>query len=152
MKWKIYVPVFVLVLSVACSKDNYKTQPQFKVKSLNGNVIPLGGTLVVTIEATDKEGDLGNGSYTYLPVLLNKRRLAVTSLPYASITEPIPGFPDNSKSDIDLRLARTSLFKDLNVRPGEDKNDTIAIKIVITDRAGNKSDTSSTDPIILLGQ
>ena len=152
MKLKFLVTAITILIISSCGKNNYKTNPQFKIKSLNGNVIPLGSTVVVSLEVTDKEGDMSEGQFIYYPTLLNKRRLAVNIPNYIPITEPIPKFPDNSKSEIELRVPRTALYKDINSRPGEDKNDTISIRIVVADRAGNKSDTSVTEPIILLGQ
>ena len=152
MKWKLIVPAFLLILVTGCSKDKYQTTPQIRIKSLNGNLIPPQGALVITLEVTDKEGDLNSGEITYIPKLLNVRRLAPGIPDYLTITQPIPEFPGTSKVDVDLRLFWKDLHKDINKRQGEDANDTLSFRIALADKAGNKSDTLTTEPIVILGQ
>src|SRR3989442_1475054 len=137
MKWKLLAPITAVILFVCCDKNSFETRPQIKVKALNGNVVPLGGSLIVTLEVTDKQGDLGNGQFIYLPELLNKRRLASSVPNYIPVTVSIPKFPDKSKSDLELRIERAFIYKEIQSRPGQDKNDTIRIKIVVVDRGAN---------------
>jgi len=152
MTRNLIISALALFVLGACGKDNFQTTPQVKVKSLNGNLIPVGGGLVINLEATDKEGDLSEGELVYFPKLLNVRRLAPNIPDYTPVTQGIPKFPDNSKTDLELRLDRNFIYKDINARTGEDKNDTINIRIVVKDRAGNTSDTTTTETIVLLGQ
>ena len=152
---KILIVILALsTIFVACGKNNYETKPQVKVKSTNGNVIPAIGdaVLATTFEFTDKEGDLGQGELTYYLELLNKRPLVNPGSKYQPITIPIPEFPDKSKGEMELRLQRSNIYLDIVAPPNQDKNDTIIVRAVVKDRAGNISDTARSEPIILLGQ
>ena len=149
--------IVILVLSaafIACSKNSYETKPQIKVKSTNGNVIPAIGDAVLstTFEFTDKEGDLGKGELVYYLELLNKRSLVNPGSKYQPISVPVPEFPDKSKGEMELRLQRSNIYLDIVAPPNQDKNDTIIVRAVVKDRAGNVSDTARTEPIVLLGQ
>jgi hypothetical protein len=155
MKYTLLI-VAALVVLMSCGKNNYQTKPQIKVKSVNTTTLPQNGDalLVTTYSFTDKEGDIKNGTFTYLPVLLNKRPLSNTTIGYQPIDLPIDfDIPDNSKADFELRLQRANIYLDIvQGAPTNDKNDTILIKAVFKDAAGNVSDTATTDKIVLLGQ
>ena len=149
--------IVILVLStvfIACAKNSYETKPQIKVKGTNGNVIPAVGdaVLATTFEFTDKEGDLGKAEMVYYLKLLNKRALVNPGSKYQPISVPLPEFPDKSKGEIELRLQRSNIYLDIVAPPTQDKNDTIIIRAVVKDRAGNVSDTAFSEQIILLGQ
>lgn len=145
MRRKLYLSAAVIVLLAACGKDNFETKPQIKVKSLNGNVLHLGGTLAISLTFTDKEGDISKGRFVYFPVRLNKRPLPSNITPYIdSIPYALPEFPDKSQGEIQLTLQ----YNDLHKSPIE--NDTIRLRFVAIDRAGHKSDTIATDKIVIL--
>ena len=61
MKLALIIPVFIITAIVlsACQKNKFQTRPQIKIKDINGNVVPPGGVLIIRLEYTDKEGDLG---------------------------------------------------------------------------------------------
>ncbi|ULQ57162.1 hypothetical protein KJS94_02985 [Flavihumibacter rivuli] len=146
------VPVLVLfAITTSCSKDKFQTTPSISIKE-ETSIVPVGGTLFVRMEYTDKEGDVSRGSLIYLPELLNTRRLAPNVPPYAPINLPVPDFPDNDKGEIELNLDWVNIYKEIQARPGQDKNDTIRIKLVVMDRENNTSDTAVTGTIVLLGQ
>ena len=155
MKYTLLI-VAVLAVLMSCGKNNYQTKPQIKVKSVNTSVLPQNGDalLVTTFTFTDKEGDIKNGTFTYLPVLLNKRPLSNTTIGYQPIDLPVDfDVPNNSKADFELRLQRANIYLDIvQGAPTNDKNDTILIKAIFKDAAGHISDTATTDKIVLLGQ
>src|SRR3954471_779168 len=103
---KSYLLLFLSISIVlfACDKNKFETKPQIKVKSVNEGDVSFSGTVSVTLEATDKEGDLGKGSFTYLPQLMNKRRLQPGIPPYAPITVDIPDFPNKPKTELELHI------------------------------------------------
>ena len=51
--------ILICCFIVACSKDTFETRPTIKIKEVSSEVIPLNGNLDITLEYTDKEGDLG---------------------------------------------------------------------------------------------
>ena len=56
----------------ACHKDKFQTKPTLSVKEINNTDVPApDGTLRITLECTDKEGDGGGGQLTYIRVRTN---------------------------------------------------------------------------------
>ncbi len=144
MSRKFSLSLVFLCLLVACGKDSFQTKPQIKVKSMNGNVVPVGGTLMVNLSFTDKEGDLGNGKLVYIPTRLNRRPLPPAIPAYDSVVNPLPEFPDKSIGEIQLSLQYSFLHK------SDIENDTINLRFVAVDKAGHKSDTVTSDRIVIL--
>lgn len=145
----------ILSAGFGCSKDKFQTTPSLRIKSMNANLLrpTLDSRLTITYEYTDKEGDIANDTLMYFPELLNKRRLSdPVGGKYFPIYESTPSFPKTSKGEIDLNLYGGNLYRNLVTRPGEDKNDTIRIRTVLYDNANNKSDTSYSEKIVILGQ
>ena|SRR5215203_2054549 len=139
----------ILFLSVcfliACDKDKFETKPQIEVDSYNTKALPPNATLVINLKFTDKEGDLGRGQFTYLPVRLNRRRLPGDQ-DYFPIPLPIPDFTDHNNGKFELKMDWKFLHK------SDRENDTINFKFVAVDRAGNISDTVTSDQVVILRQ
>ncbi|HMG67686.1 MAG TPA: hypothetical protein VK588_08370, partial [Chitinophagaceae bacterium] len=53
----IFALLFLLLFTVTCTKDNFTTKPQLKIKNVNSTEISGNQTLEFTIRLTDKEGD-----------------------------------------------------------------------------------------------
>ena len=75
MKAKLIITFIALAVLIACNKGNYQSKPTLKIKELNGNIIPANGTLTITLEYTDKEGDLSQDTLTSIRKRLNRRPL-----------------------------------------------------------------------------
>jgi hypothetical protein len=58
MKFVLPVLTVLVLLALACNKDKFQTKPTISIKSMNTEFVPLNGTLVITLECTDKEGDV----------------------------------------------------------------------------------------------
>ncbi|GAO43414.1 hypothetical protein FPE01S_02_05190 [Flavihumibacter petaseus NBRC 106054] len=139
----------------ACGKDKFETKPTLELKS-QSSVVPFDPEIAfsITMKFTDKEGDLSglrDSSIVYFPVWLNVRE---PQFPYPVAYSTLPEFPDNKSGEIELRLSQLDYYRDfLQTQPPDvDKNDTIQFKVVVKDKAGNVSDTLTTNPIVLLGQ
>ena len=89
----------LLVVMVACNKDKFQTQPQIKIKSTNTDIVPVNGTLRVTLEFTDKEGDVSDS------LLIVRQRLNAKS-PVTPPPSPykLPTFPNTSEGEIEVEL------------------------------------------------
>lgn len=144
MRPKLYLSAVAIVVLMACGKDSFQTNPQIKVKSLNNSVVPVGSSLLVTLTFTDKEGDISEGKLVYIPKRLNRRPLSSIIPPYDSVVNPLPKFPDKSQGEIQVSLPYSFLHK------SDIENDTINIRFVALDRAGHKSDTVTSDRIVIL--
>lgn len=153
---KLLPVLLLLAISAACGKSKFQTKPSLVLKS-QSSAVPADNEaqFSVVLKFTDKEGDLSgaaDSSLSYTAVALNVRKLVGgTTYPYAYTK--LPDFPDKSSGEIELRPFRSDYYRDL-VIPGtdQDNNDTIVLKIVLKDRAGNTSDTLTTNPIVLYGE
>lgn len=154
---KKLVPLFLLLVTIAaCSKDKFETKPTLTVKN-QSRVVPADNEAIffVTLEYTDKEGDLSGvrDSSIYYQAVLQNVRSVIGGPNYPPAFGSLPEFPEKRSGEIELRLDRFAYYKQIqNNQGGNDANDTIVFRIAVKDRAGNVSDTVTTEPIVLLGQ
>ena len=136
--------ISTVLIIAACHKDKFQTKPTIRVKDINNTDIPPGGTLRITLECTDKEGDEGQGLMTYIRVRTNS-----TSIPDPTNNDKadtafatVPDFPTKDKVEMTLDIPYSFLDEDPNL------NDTMFFKLTLRDRGNNQSDTISTVPIV----
>jgi len=136
--------ISTVLITAACHKDKFQTKPTISVKDINNTDIPPGGTLRITLECTDKEGDEGQGLMTYIRVRTNS-----TSIPDPTNNDKadtafatVPDFPTKDKVEMTLDIPYSFLDEDPNL------NDTMFFKLTLRDRGNNQSDTISTVPIV----
>ncbi|MFM9908170.1 MAG: hypothetical protein ACKVOW_02410 [Chitinophagaceae bacterium] len=141
---KYFIPILVLFFIVACTKNKYETRPTIKIKEINSTTIIPNSSLVITLEYTDKEGDLGMGQITYF-----RKRLNIKPIPNPSVNDKadtvnysLPEFNNETKGLIEVSIPYDFLTEDPN------DNDTMLFKIFVKDFKGNKSDTLTTSNII----
>ncbi|HSB93099.1 MAG TPA: hypothetical protein VLC28_08285 [Flavitalea sp.] len=134
--------VLCLALVFACGKDTLQTKPSIKVKELNGTQIPPGAILRVTLEFNDKEGDLGAGELTYVRDRLNSRPVPGAFDKADTARYVLPVFPDRETGDIDVDIPYDFMDEDPN------DNDTMVFRFMVIDRAGNKSDTITSEQVV----
>jgi hypothetical protein len=139
----------LFVVAVACNKDKFQTRPTVTVKSITNDYIPLNGTTEITLEVTDKEGDVQD------TLLLIKKRLNKRVVPTIrdTIRYGVPDFPTKQKSEYKLTLDYQSILSAQNPpfipgsNPAQRELDTLVLRLVVKDNAGNVSDTIETKPI-----
>ena len=154
MKYSLVMLTVLVAIAVACNKDKFQTKPTISIKSLNGDYIPLNGSLVIKLECTDKEGDVQD-SVIVIKRRLNKR--VVTTL-RDTIRYKFPVFPKTPKTEVDVTLDYQTLLSALNppVIPGSSppqrEPDTLFLRLAVRDLAGNTSDTVDTRTIIVFRQ
>lgn len=134
----------VAVVAVACGKDKLQTKPTLKIKGVNGTEIPPGGELVINLEYTDKEGDLGGGIITYVRNRLNVKPITDPNSndKADTVARVLPDFPKATSGEIVLRIENAFMSED----PFD--NDTMFFKIYVKDVANNVSDTITTGTVI----
>lgn len=135
----VLVVCTVIVLS-GCGKNSFETKPRLEVKSLSSDEIVAGGTLRVTLEYFDKEGDLSEGTLYFMRVRTNG-----TAIPDSNTNDRVdddllvlPKFPDKSQAEIRKDFDYQFLSED------PDRNDTMYFRFAVTDKEGNTSDTIAT--------
>ena len=154
MKLSLFVIVALVVITVACGKDKFQTKPTISVKSINGNFIPLNGTLVITLECTDKEGDVQD-SVIIIKKRLNKRVVATIR---DTLRYKFPVFPKNTQTLVQATLDYQSILSALNPpfiagsSPPKREVDTLILRMAVRDNAGNTSDTISSPTIYVFRQ
>jgi len=147
MKWKALFALACITVVIACSKDKFQTRPQIKIKSMNGNIIPVGADLIIRLEFTDKEGDLGEDTLLSIRNRTNLRPLPPGGSSPDTIYNIIPEFPDKNKGELEVKYNWTTYLHQSDV-----ENDTIFFKFVAKDRGGHVSDTVTSEQIVVLRQ
>lgn len=145
---------FVIFILIGCKKSKYQTKPQIKVTSTSNKVVPPGGFLYITLEYTDKEGDLSD-SMIFIKKVWKNQRLP-SSFKANTIPYKLPHFPNEPQGEIQLNLNNTTLTfaEHPNVIPGtnpeQKEPDTLDLKIWVKDRANNISDTVVVDNVVVI--
>ena len=148
---RIFIFCSLAAIIIACSKDKFQTKPQITIKSVSSDIVPMNSGLRVTLEFTDKEGDVSDSVY-FVRERLNQTAPSVLA---AKVYE-IPDFPNTSKGEIEVNL---SYYQDITVNmpalsqpgttPPSYQPDTMNLKFVVQDKAGNKSDTATAHVIVI---
>jgi len=147
MKFPVPVVGMLLILSLglfSCGKDKFKTKPTIDITGYKTKTVGRNDALIINLRFTDKEGDLPNGTFVYIPQRLNARPLPPLIPDYDSVKLVVPTFPDNTDGTFQLNLPW------INVHKSDIENDTIKMRFVLVDRASNKSDTVTSDPVVIL--
>jgi hypothetical protein len=146
----IFVFLFILIMP-GCGKDKFQTKPQLKFKSKNTDVVQLNQALRINIEYTDKEGDVDD-SLLVVRQRLNRRGPLSLLSPYG-----IPKFPDTNKGEFEVTFAYQfhlivgmPAIRVPGSNPPRNEPDTLRLKFVARDKAGNKSDTLYVDNIVVI--
>ena len=149
MKTIITVAVVIALTIIACGKDRFQTVPQLKLKSRNTDVVEQNDPLRLNIEFTDKEGDVSDSLIIVRQRLNVRGPIQLPKSPYK-----IPDFPQTDKGEFEVTLAyQFGLIVGLTPipLPGSLKEiDTLRLKIVARDKAGNKSDTLVVDNVYVI--
>ena len=144
MKIRIWLALIIVLGMMSCDKGKFETVPQLRLTSRNPEKDPVkeGDPLRLNIEYTDKEGDVSDSLFILRQRLNQNGAVTPPKSPY-----DIPTFPTIDKGEFEITL--TYSF-DLTVNlsaisiPGSGSKkeiDTLRLKIVAKDKAGNKSDT-----------
>lgn len=154
MKFSLIVLSALAVIIIACNKDKFQTKPTIRVKSINGNFIPLNGTFVITLECTDKEGDVQD-SVIIIKKRLNRRVVATLR---DTLRYKFPVFPKNTRTQVQATLDYQSILSAFSPpfipgsNPPQRELDTLILRMAVRDNAGNTSDTIESPTIYVYRQ
>src|SRR5258705_8456741 len=87
---------FLLLVAVACNKDKFQTKPTISIKSMSTDYVPLNGTFQVTLECTDKEGDVQDSVF----VVKNRLNKRVVPTVRDTFRFKFPVFPVKTRTEI----------------------------------------------------
>lgn len=151
---KQFVSFFILVFAVtSCGKDRFESKPRLTLKSQSASVVPAQGNLRLIFEFEDKEGDV-NDTLFFKKERTNIRKEATVR---DSLRLAIPDFPKTQVGEIILDLDYDdyliSAIQAPRENPGElperYESDSLVLKFVLKDKAGNKSDTVRIDNLVI---
>jgi hypothetical protein len=152
MKTRYVAVLFLAVGLSSCGKDKFQTIPQLKFISKNTDVVAQNGTLRVTLQFTDKEGDVNDSLLVVRQRINRSNPVTPPASPYS-----IPNFPASTKGEFDITLTYQfglifgiSPIRIPGSNPARNEPDTLNLKFVARDRAGNKSDTLTLRNIIVI--
>jgi len=152
MKTGVFFTFLFMLFLIACSKDKFQTTPQLKFKSKNTDVVAQNGTLRITLQYTDKEGDVDDSLLMVRQRVNRRSPITLPVSPYA-----IPDFPATTKGEFEVTLTYQfglifglSPIRIPGSNPAQNEPDTLKLKFVARDRAGNKSDTLTVSNIIVI--
>jgi len=147
--------IFIIsLIAVSCSKDKFTSVPQIKFKSVDPNAVYRGAIIgsdaipEITINVTDKEGDLGYKSgkdtaYVFIKSFIN--RVAFPKIDSFKMPDIESVVTKNFQADI--RINTFDFLRGSSPAPPRGKADTLVYEIYIKDFAKNKSNVVTTDPI-----
>ena len=152
MKFSIILLSVLAAVLLACNKDKFKTIPTISIKSLSADYIPVNGSLVITLECTDKEGDVQD-SVIIIKQRLNKR---TTQTVRDTLRYKFPSFPANTKTEIVATLTYQDILSAANPpfipgsNPPRRELDTLVLRLAVKDNGGHTSDTINTKQIYVV--
>jgi hypothetical protein len=156
MKIRIWLALIIVFGMIACGKDKFETVPQLTLKSIKPKapeaVDPIKNpNLRINIEYTDKEGDVSDS------LLIVRQRLNIKKPVTALNPYDIPSFPTKDRGEFEVTLPYyTHLTVGMDAipipgtNPKRNEVDTLRLKIVARDKAGNKSDTLVVDNVYVI--
>ena len=131
------------VLLIACGKDKFETKPKLEIKDYSTKELFPGEDLRIRINYFDKEGDLNGAPVIGLLTRLNLFPLGPDQDKADTFRTNLPDFPSNDNGEISFQLSYDFL-KESTV-----ESDTLIFKFAVEDRAGNKSDTVTSDQVVI---
>ena len=155
MKTRVTLVLIIALAMISCGKDRFQTVPQLKFKSKSPDKSPVqpnepNNQLRLNFEFTDKEGDLTDSVFIIRQRLNVRRPETKPADPYK-----IPAFAKTDKGEFEItlqyQLQLVTGFGAIGAipatNPPTNQIDTLRIKIVARDKAGNKSDTLVIDNV-----
>jgi len=155
MKIRIGLALIIVLGMISCDKGKFETVPQLTLKSRSPEKEPVevNDPLRLNIEYTDKEGDVSDTVFIVRQRLNVRGPLLLPPSPY-----DIPEFPHTDKGEFEITLLyqRDLIFNITppiripGTNPAKYETDTLRLKIVAKDKAGNKSDTLVVDNVYVM--
>jgi hypothetical protein len=152
MKAKLLFLLLTSLILSSCKKEKADTKPSLKIVKVDRRDVISGGVtgilLDIDLEVLDKEGDVRDS------VFILKRDATVVGCAGNNKTlfYNIPAYPDEGKTKVTFRVKFATLQVPDYVELGGSicpRRDTAIFRIWVKDKAGNKSDTVSTERIAL---
>ncbi len=134
--------VLVVVVVVSCSKDKFETKPRLEINEYTAEVVP-GSIMRFRFTFYDKEGDIGESNIVAIKERLNVAPpVPPTEFKADRFDYRLLEFPDKSEGEITFDLD----YAFIDESPVF--NDSIRFQFFLIDRAGNSSDTITSETVV----
>lgn len=155
MKAKLLFLLVTGALLAGCGKDKYQTKPQIKIKSVKvGDITDAFGNTGKVVEfdltVTDKEGDVQD------TITIDKIDAASPACPGNTLLGDkykIPDFPGEANQQVTIKIKYANIniagYGLLGGSSCAPQTDVSRFRFVVTDKAGNRSDSITTEPVAL---
>jgi hypothetical protein len=140
---KRFIALCLACAIFSCGKETFQSKPQLRIKSISGNVVPVGSDLQIKMRLTDKEGDFTDTVWVRKSTTRCNQSNFVDSFLYRIPPET----PRTNNFDGEVLVTFTYAIE---LQPRCNRNDTATFSFWMKDKKGNKSDTVKTAPIIIL--
>ena len=141
---------FLVIAVIGCDKDKVETVPSVSFKSFSTDVVPRQSALRVTLEFTDQEGDVDS-------VFVSRQRVNSRGPQFNFVGFAVPETRGENRGEItismDYSLRLTSGLSALRIpgsNPSQNEPDTLQLKFRLKDRAGNYSDSTAPQRVIVI--
>lgn len=150
----LIVLIAVCVLMATCSKDKYTTKPQLELKSVNGTSFSDFSDIKFQFTVTDKEGDIQDTMWVQKVSLvcndLSNPSDSINQLPTPYL---VPDFTETKNLKVELDVNYTvgtnaGTYPPIS-RCSDQRNDSLYFRFWLKDKAGNVSDTVTSETITL---
>lgn len=146
MRYTIIFSTLLFVILSGCGKDKFDTVPKLEFTSVNTTELRNGNVIRFTLSFTDKEGDVSNN------VFIEKTSPDCPDGDFKEIYK-VPEFPSTSNQKGEIVLSFGYNVEGIpNISPQCKKDETASFRFVLSDEAGNVSDTVSSPLIKLIYQ
>ena len=155
MTAKLLLLFVTTTLLAGCGKEKYQTKPQIKIKSVKvGNITDgLGNTgkvIEFDLTVTDKEGDVQD------TITIDKIDASSPACPGNTLLGDkykIPDFPSSPNQQVTIKVKYANIniegYGLLGGSACPPATDVSRFRFVVKDKAGNRSDSVTTEPVAL---
>ena len=149
---------FILAMSSSCDKDKFESTPTLEIKEIKPEVVNPNKTLQVTLEFTDKEGDVFATNQNLNLIVIRERLNIRGTRTDSTLRFAVPPFPEKYKGEILLNIPHGGFSGIISNLPAilipgtggmEFEPDTLRLGFVLKDTTGNKSDTPRANIIVI---
>lgn len=143
------VIVFLGIIAFYCCKKapSYPATPSLTWLNATPNPVKIGtDSLKLKFLFTDGDGDLGLADTS---IFITDIRPNNTNTPF-TYTFNLPNIPSKGSYKQITGNISVNMFSNNSCRPGHDTRDTVSYSIYVKDKAGNRSNTITTPPIIFI--
>jgi len=138
--------IFIISLAtllIACGKDKFETKPRLEIKDYSSKEIFQGDVMTIRLNYFDKEGDLSEAPMIGILTRINLFPLAQGEDKVDTFRNNLPEYPEKDNGEITFQLPYDFL------KESTLENDTLIFRFAVTDKAGNNSDTITSDQIVI---